>query len=52
LPLYKHVYKHRRKHSFVYAKRQSGSGTDISHYDFTVTYKKEKIKPLVCHTLA
>jgi len=40
---------------FVYAKCQSGSGTDISHYDFTVTYKDEKIKPLFCppqHTRA
>jgi hypothetical protein len=50
LPLYKHFYKLRRKHSFVYAKWQSGNGTDISLYDFTVTCKEEKIKALVCHT--
>jgi len=50
LPLYKHIYKLRRKQSFVYAKCQSGSGADISLYDFTVTCKEEKIKALVCHT--
>lgn len=52
LPLYKHVYKLSRKHSFVYAKSHCGSGTDISHYDFTVTYKEENIRPVACHTLA